>query len=125
MNRLPPHRQEAGTASRRFLYERIVNAFVDQTCLGRPPVPGLADPDQRDWICYRASEMYARGDITTPLLTKQDLIDPLIMGATPNFSIGAVETLTTASANIRHFGPRCGHHETLSRILSMGSVASN
>ncbi len=108
------HRREAGAASRRYLYETYVNAFLDQTCLGQAPVAGLADPDQRDWICNQNSALYARGDITTPLLIKQDLADPLIMGSTPNFEIGVVETLTTASPNIQHFGPWCGHHETLS-----------
>ncbi len=106
--------QESGAPLRRPLYENVINAFVDQSCLAANTDPLAADPGQRHWLCYRSAPLYEDGHITTPILVKQDLGDPLVSAGIPAFPDGIRTTMGSLPGNFAYFGPHCNHHETLS-----------
>lgn len=106
--------QEAGAPLRRPLYESPIKAFVDQSCLAANTDPLAGDPDRRHWLCYRSAPLYEDGHITTPILVKQDLGDPLVGAGVPAFADGVRATMNALPASFSHFGPHCNHHETLS-----------
>lgn len=106
--------QEAGVPLRRPVYEFVIDAFVDQSCLAANTDPAAADPNRRHWLCYRSSSLYPAGHITTPILVKQDLADPLVGAGIPSFAEGVRTMMGSLPANFWYFGPQCGRHATLS-----------
>lgn len=107
------HDLEAGAPLRRPVYEFLLNAFLDESCATANTDPLAPDPNQRHWLCYRTSSLYPGGYITTPILVKQDLADPLTGGGIPAYGEGIRTMMSSLASNFEYFGPRCGHHETL------------
>ncbi|MEM7355996.1 MAG: pectin acetylesterase-family hydrolase [Acidobacteriota bacterium] len=108
------HDREAGTALRRNVYETILDAFVDQSCAAANTDPLAPDPNQRHWLCHTAVPLFEDGHITTEILIKQDLADSVMSAGIPAFGEGVRTTMGSTPANFYYFGPKCGHHETLS-----------
>jgi hypothetical protein len=106
--------QEAGAPLRRPIYEFVIDAFVDQSCRVANTDPFAADPNMRHWLCYRTASLFPDGHITTPILVKQDLGDPLIGAGIPAYGEGVRTMMSSLPSNFSYFGPRCDRHETLS-----------
>ena len=106
--------READVPLRRPVYESLIDAFIDQSCLAANTDPTAADPNQRHWLCYRSAWLFPSGEIATPMLVKQDLTDSVVGGLVPAFDEGTRAQMLDLPAHHPYFGPQCGHHETLS-----------